>query len=232
MKYTRKAIIDYDMLDNDEPVLLGLSGGKDSMTLLIMLCLFLQRSKYKFPLAAGHVDLGFTTKEEEARLADFCQRWNVELFVEHTNINDVVFTYRKETNPCSLCAKMRRGALNSLAVRHGFKKIALAHHLDDAVETFFLNLSFEARAESFKPVTWLSRQELTVIRPLIYVREEYIKNYSEKHHLPVIPSCCPANGHTKRQEMKELVSSLSVIAPECREHIIHALKGLSDKGWQ
>lgn len=230
MKYMRQAIIDYNMIANADSILVGLSGGKDSLTLLAMLADFRRRSKYKFPLAAGHVDLGFPC--DLTPLVHFCQKLDVELFIQPTNIGQVVFDIRQETNPCSLCAKMRRGALNNLAKEKGFAKVALAHHADDVVETLLLNLSFEGRLDSFKPVTWLSRQELTVIRPFIYVPEAEIAAYSTKEKLPIVKSCCPANGKTKRQEMKELLAELVKIAPQAKERAITALQKLPASEWQ
>lgn len=230
MDLTRKAIIDYQMIANEDGILIGVSGGKDSLTLLAMLAAFRRRSKYKFPLAAGHVDLGFTGNTEA--LSAFCKRLDVELFIEKSNIYEVVFDIRQESNPCSLCAKMRRGALNNLAKRLGFPKVALAHHADDVVETLLLNMCFEGRLDSFKPVTWLSRQELTVIRPLIYVTEDKIRSYAQTEALPVIPSCCPANGKTKRQDMKEMVVQLAEVAPHVRQRAIRALQGLPGNPWQ
>lgn len=160
MRGFRKAVTDYGLLDDEQAVLVGLSGGKDSLTLLKMLKLFLPVSKYKYKLAAGHIDLGFG--QNIAPLQKLCEELDVPLFVEHTQISQVVFDYRKEHNPCSLCANMRRGALNNLAVREGYTKVALGHHLDDAAETVLLNMCFNAKVDCFRPKTWLSNRKITV----------------------------------------------------------------------
>ncbi len=229
MKYFRRAVIDYDLLGDEQGVLVGLSGGKDSLTLLCMLRLFLRSSKYKYPLAAGYVDLGFGADIEPLR--QFCRRLEVPLLVEPTAISQIVFDYRQEQNPCSLCANMRRGALNSLAVRHGFAKVALGHHLDDVAETVLLNMCFNARVDCFKPKTWLSSREITVIRPLVYVDERSIATYARQQQLPVINSCCPANGRTKRQDMKEALSQIQGFAPIAKNRILAALQNLPGNEW-
>ncbi len=229
MDLTRRAIIDYDMIANAEGIFVGLSGGKDSLAMLAILAAFRRRSKYKFPLAAGHVDLGFPG--DLAALAAYCRGLEVDFFMQPTNIGQVVFEVRKEQNPCSLCAKMRRGALNNLAKEKGFPKVALAHHADDVVETLLLNLFFEGRVDSFKPVTWLSRQKLTVIRPFIYVPEADIAAYSAKENLPIVKSCCPANGCTKRQAMKDIVKEIVKTAPPAKERAITALQHLQNNPW-
>lgn len=226
---TRKAIIDYNMINNEEGIMVGLSGGKDSLTLLKILADFKRRSKYKYPLAAGHIDLGNADNLDD--LQKFCDDLGVPLFIEKTNIMEVVFDIREEKSPCSLCAKMRRGALNSLAKSKGYNKVALGHHLDDVIETLFLNMCFEGRIDSFKPVTWLSNQEITVIRPFIYVEEEHIIKFANKENLPIIKSCCPANGNTKREEMKNIVKDINKISPGARQRIIRSLKNMEISQW-
>lgn len=229
MDKMRKAIIDYGMIDNDTPIMVGLSGGKDSFALLYMLAQFLRRSKHKYRLAAGHIDLGYG--DDLQRMQQFCDEINVPLFIEKTNISEVVFDIRKEKNPCSLCAKMRRGALNSLAKQNGYDKVALGHHLDDVTETLLLNICFEGRVDSFKPVTWLSNQQVTVIRPFIYVPEKDIIKFAESLQLPVINSCCPANTATKRQDMKAVVEQLETISPGCKQRVVRALRDLQGNDW-
>ncbi len=229
MKYFRRAVIDYDLLGSPEGVMVGLSGGKDSLTLLCMLKLFLRCSKYKYPLAAGYVDLGFGADIEP--LQNFCRQLEVPLFVEKTAISQIVFEYRQEQNPCSLCANMRRGALNTLAVREGFNKVALGHHLDDVAETVLLNMCFNARVDCFKPKTWLSGRQITVIRPLVYVDERTIATYARQQELPVINSCCPANGRTKRQDMKEALQRIQGFAPIAKSRILAALQNLEGNEW-
>ena len=230
MKYFRKAVTDYGLLDNTEGVMVGLSGGKDSLTLLMMMKLFLTSSKYKYRLAAGHIDLGFGS--DTAPLEAFCHQLDVPLYIEHTNISQVVFDYRQEQSPCSLCANMRRGALNNLAADQGYPKVALGHHLDDVAETVLLNMCFNGRMACFKPKTWLSNREVTVIRPLVYVDERAISTYTRQQALPVIDSCCPANTHTKRQDMKEALHNIEAFAPAAKRRILSALQAQPDSGWQ
>lgn len=229
MRGFRHAVIDYDLLSDQGGVMVGLSGGKDSLTLLLMMKLFLRSSKYKYPLAAGHIDLGFGGDLDA--LQNFCDALEVPLFVEHTQITQVVFDYRNEQNPCSLCANMRRGALNNLAAAHGYPKVALGHHLDDVAETVLLNMCFNATIDCFKPKTWLSNRQIEVIRPLIYVDERTISTFARQTNLPIIDSCCPANGRTKRQDMKETLANIGEFAPQSKQRILAALQHLPGNDW-
>lgn len=231
MKYFRRAVIDYNMIADESPIMVGLSGGKDSMALLYLLSKFLPASKYKYRLGAGHIGLGFETPEDVQKLRDYCQSLGVEFFYEPTDISKIVFEIREEPNPCSLCAKMRRGALNSLAKKHGFPKVALGHHLDDVVETLMLNMCFEGRVDSFKPVTYLSNQEITVIRPLIYIQEQTIRTFALQEQPPIVPSCCPANGKTKREDMKDIISAISDFCPQARYRMLRALQNVPENDW-
>ncbi|MCI8336286.1 MAG: tRNA 2-thiocytidine(32) synthetase TtcA [Peptococcaceae bacterium] len=230
----RKAITDYGMIDNEEPILVGLSGGKDSLTLLNMLVKFHRSSKYKYKLAAGHIALG-NNKIEDANnskiLAAYCKELDVPFFYKETNIGEIIFDIRKESNPCALCAKMRRGALNNLAKENGFSKVALGHHLDDVLETLLLKMFFEGNIDSFKPVSWLSNMEITVIRPLIYVKEAEVSKYAKTVTLPVVHSFCPADGFTKRQDMKEIISHIEKLSPGCKDRALSALQHLADNSW-
>lgn len=226
-----KAIRDFEMINDKSGIMVGLSGGKDSTALLFVLHEFLHRSKFKYPLAAGHVDMGWNC--DLGPLKEFCHSLDIPFFIESTNIGPVVFDVRKEKNPCSLCAKMRRGALNSLAKKHGFSKVALAHHLDDAVETVMLKMFFEGRMESFLPLTYLDRSDLTVIRPLVYVPEQDIARLTRTHELPVITNTCPANGWTMRQEMKNIVRLIEKKNPLAKERALTALKNMEGpKSWK
>lgn len=231
MKYFRKAAIDYNMIADEKAIMVGLSGGKDSLALLYLLSKFLPSSKYKYRLGAGHVGLGFETEEDIDKLRKYCQSLDVEFFYEPTDISKVVFEIREETNPCSLCAKMRRGALNSLAKNNGFDKVALGHHLDDVIETLMLNMCFEGRVDSFKPVTYLSNQDVTVIRPMIYIQEQTIRTFTNQEDLPIIPSCCPANGKTKREDMKDIVTAISEFCPQSRYRMLRALQNVPGNEW-
>jgi len=221
-KRMRKAIIAYDMIADDTPIMVGLSGGKDSMVLLYALKQFQRISKYKFPLAAGHISLGFPGDDPEP-LRRYCEELDVPFYCEKSQIGEVVFDVRQESNPCSLCAKMRRGALNNLAKDNGFGKVALGHHQDDAAETLLLNIFFEGRLGSFNPVTYLDRMDLTVIRPFVYVPEAQISYFARKQNLPVLQSNCPQNCVGKRQEMKAILQQLEELAPYGKDRLVGAL---------
>ncbi|MGI5892059.1 MAG: tRNA lysidine(34) synthetase [Bacillota bacterium] len=229
-KRTKKAIINYDMIKDETSIMVGLSGGKDSSTLLYTLKKFQPISKYKYHLAAGHVSLGFKDDDIEP-LKAYCQSLDVPFYCEQTQIGKLVFDIRQESNPCSLCAKMRRGALNNLAKENGFHKVALAHHQDDVLETLLLKTFFEGRIGSFNPVTYLDRQDITVIRPFIYVPESLISYLVRKESIPVVKSCCPANGYSKRQDMKEILQEIASLSPAAKDRAIGALEKTFGKRW-
>lgn len=229
MKGFRKAVIDYGLIDNADGIMVGLSGGKDSLTLLKIMKNFLRVSKYKYPLAAGYIDLGFGA--DVTPLQKFCDELEVPLFIEKTDISQIVFEYRQEQSPCSLCANMRRGALNNLAVREGYPKVALGHHLDDVAETVLLNMCFNAKVDCFRPKTWLTNRQITVIRPLVYVDERTIAGYARQQELPVINSCCPANGRTKRQDMKDALQMIQGFSPIAKQRILASLQHLPGNEW-
>ncbi|MGI6066158.1 MAG: tRNA lysidine(34) synthetase [Bacillota bacterium] len=224
-----KAIQDYKMIDDPAPIMVGLSGGKDSLTLLYVLNEFRRRSKHKYPLAAGHVSMGWDV--DYSPLEKFCRSLNIPFYLEPTSIGPIVFDVRQEKNPCSLCAKMRRGALNNLAKKNGFSKVALAHHIDDAVETLLLKTFFEGRIESFAPVTYLDIKDVTVIRPFIYVPEKDISLLAKSLDLPIVFNPCPANGATKRQDMKEIVKLIERDNPYAKDRAISALRNLNQSKW-
>lgn len=229
LRKVMKAIQDYKMIDDSAPIMVGLSGGKDSLTLLYVLNEFRRRSKYKYPLAAGHVGMGWNTNHSS--LEKFCHSLDIPFYYEPTKIGPIVFDVRQEKNPCSLCAKMRRGALNNLAKKSGYSKVALAHHMDDAVETLLLKTFFEGRIESFAPVTYLDIKDVTVIRPFIYVPEKDIGRLAKSLDLPIMFNPCPANGATKRQEMKEIIKLIEKDNPYAKERAISALRNLNQSKW-
>ena len=198
MSYVRRAIDDYGMIEEGDKIAIGISGGKDSLTLLYALnglkCFYPK----KFDIHAVTVDLGFQNLDLTA-IEMLCKDLNVEYTIVRTDISDIVFEQRKEASPCSLCAKMRKGALNDAIKAAGCNKVAYAHHKDDVVETMLLSLIFEGRFHTFSPVTFLDRTELTVIRPLIYMNEADVIGFVNKNQVPVVKSPCPADGHTKRE---------------------------------
>ncbi|MBQ2697172.1 MAG: tRNA 2-thiocytidine(32) synthetase TtcA [Clostridia bacterium] len=227
----RRAVADYDMIAEGDRIGVGLSGGKDSLALLTLLAALRRYYPKPFTLTAFTLDLGFKEGGGFDEIAAYCERLDVPFVLKTTEIGPIVFDARQEKNPCALCAKMRRGALNQLAVEHGCNKLALGHHLDDAVETLFLNLFYEGRLGCFSPVTWLSRVGLTVLRPMVYIEEKEIRRLVKAKELPVYHNPCCANGVTKRQEIKELLLRLEKENPGLRLRALGALQRAGLDGW-
>ena len=207
LSYTRRAVDDYQMISDGDKIAVGVSAGKDSLTLLCALAQMRRFYPKKFELIAITVDMGFEGMDFSP-IKKFCEELNVEYHIVNTQISKIIFDVRKESNPCSLCAKMRRGALHTAAKELGCNKVALGHHFDDVVETFMLNLFYEGRIGCFCPVTYLSRIDLHLIRPLIYMPEKDVRYFANKTSLPVIKSPCPADKNTERENMKQLLNSL------------------------
>jgi len=220
---TRRAITDYNMISDGDKIAVGISGGKDSLALLAVLASMRRYLDKKFEVKAITIDMGFPGTSTED-IAKFCEKIDVEYIVHKTDFAEIIFDIRKEKNPCSLCAKMRRGALNDIAVQNGCRKIALGHHMDDVIETFFLSLFYEARISCFSPVTYLDRMDVTVIRPFLYVDEKDIKGFAKRESLPVMKSKCPADGNTKRENIKQLIKSLECENHDLRNRIFRAVK--------
>lgn len=219
----RRAIEDYDMIKENDVVCAAVSGGKDSMLMLSALSIYRKFSAVPFTLKAICLDMGFGNMDFD-KLEEYCRQLDVELVIHPTRISEIVFAQRQEKNPCSLCANLRRGALHNLALELGSSTVALGHHADDLIETFFLSLLYEGRLNTFKATTFLDRKQVKVIRPLIYIREKDIIYHVNKEQIPVIKSKCPVDGITKRHEMKEIIKQLSVQIPKSDERIIHAVK--------
>ncbi len=211
----------HDLIDNEEGIMVGVSGGKDSLTLLTVLHAFQRSSRFKYSLAGGYVDLGLGA--EYAEVEAFCGEMGIPFFVEKTDIAPVVFDIRKEKNPCSLCAKMRRGALNDLAKRNGYDKVALGHNREDFVETFLLNLFYAGKADTFKPKTYLDKKDVTVIRPMLAVPEELIRRHAQNVALPLLKSSCTADGNTAREDMRKLLNDLELMNENSVELAFRAL---------
>ena len=207
LSYARRAVDDYEMINEGDKIAVGVSAGKDSLALLVALAQMRRFYPKKFTLIAITVDMGFEGMDLSP-IKTFCEELDVEYHVVPTQISKIIFDIRKEKNPCSLCAKMRRGALHTAAKELGCNKVALGHHFDDVVETFMLNLFYEGRLGCFRPVTYLSRIDLHLIRPLIYMPEKDVRYFASKVELPVIKSPCPADKNTERERMKELLHGL------------------------
>ncbi len=218
LSYVRRAVDDYNMIQDGDRIAVGVSGGKDSLALLCALAALRRFYPKKFELLAIYLDpgfdkAGFTSAEnaeaQRQKIRDICKEVDVPLFIGETSIAQIIFNVRKEKNPCSLCARMRRGALHEAAKSQGFDKLALGHHFDDAVETFMMNLFNEGRIGCFSPVTYLDRRDITVIRPLIYAPEKDIRYFANKAELPVTESPCPADRDSERARMKEILRDFS-----------------------
>jgi len=228
---TKRAIEDFNMIEEGDKIAVGLSGGKDSITLLYTLYYLQKFYKYHFDIIAITIHTGL--KEfDTSELKKICDDLGIEHIVFESNISDVVFNIRKEDSPCSLCANMRRGMLNSLAVEHGCTKVALGHHMDDVMETFLMSLLLNGRIHTFAPVTYLSRSNVKTIRPMIYVEEKLIRSVAKEKNFPVMKKCCPADGYTKRDYMTDLIHTLKKDIPRVREHIFGAIKRSGIDGWK
>ena len=230
MSYTRRAIDDYNMIQDGDRIAIGISGGKDSLTLLYALHGLQRYYPKKFDLEAITVDLGHTDFDVSG-IHSLCETMRVPYTVVKTEIARIVFDERKEKNPCSLCAKMRKGALNDTIKKLGCNKITYAHHKDDIVETMMMSLIYEGHFYSFPPITHLDRTDLTVIRPLMYVSEADVKGFCNKYQLPVVKSPCPANGYTKRQYVKDLLRKLNQENPGVKERMFSAIVNGNIPDW-
>ncbi len=218
----RKGIAKYKMIKDGDKIAVGVSGGKDSLTLLALLAEYKKFSPEKFELIAITVDLAFDGVEHDySQIEKLCQNINVPYFVERTQIGQVVFDVRKETNPCALCSKMRKGALYNLAKSKGCNKVAFGHHANDLTDTLLLSLLYEGRLSTFAPKSYLDRTDLTLIRPMIFIEECDVSSLAKK--LPVTDSCCPANKNTKREYVKNLIKHVAKDVPNVRDMLFTAL---------
>ena len=222
LSYVRRAVDDYEMIEDGDRIAVGISGGKDSLTLLEVLSEMRIFYPKKYELVAITVDMGFEGSEY-SEVKEFCKRLGVKYVVEKTDIAKIIFDIRKEPNPCSLCAKMRRGSLHAAAQAAGCNKVAIGHHFDDAVETFMLNLFFEGRLGCFSPKSYLSNRKLGLIRPMIYATEKDVKYFISKRALPVVVSLCPEDHATEREKMKKLLSELERSNKGIKHRIFNAM---------
>ena len=227
----RRAVEEYDMIQEGDRVAVGISGGKDSLVLLGALANLSRYYPKKFSVVGLTLDMGYNS--DYSKIKQYCEGFGVEHLVKYTNIKEVIFDYRKEENPCSLCAKMRRGALNDFAIEQGCNRVALGHHNDDVLETFMLSLLYEGRINCFSPVTFLDRTGIYQIRPLIYVREGDIRGVVKRLDVPVLKSSCPVDGETKRQEIKEIIANLDkTVNPGMKKRLFTAISNSNISGWK
>ena len=225
--YIRKAVNDFCMIEDGDKVAVGLSGGKDSILLLLSLARLRTFYPKKFELIAITLDMGLAGFDS-SYLEQLCRENDVELFVEKTQIAEIVFDVRQEKNPCSLCANLRRGILYDTAKKLGCNKVALGHHVDDVMETFLMSLLYEGRIHTFLPVTYLSRKDIHIIRPMVYVPEKEVKRYMKQNEISVVKSTCPADGETKREYIKDLIYKLNKENHKVRESIFGAITRMDD----
>ena len=226
----RRCVEDYHMIEAGDKVAVGVSGGKDSLLTLTALARLRDFYPISFQLEAITLETGTPGMSFDA-VAELCRELEVPYTRIHVPVYQIVFEERKEKNPCSLCAKLRRGSLNTALTERGIHKIALGHHYDDAIETLLMNLLFEGRIGCFQPVTYLDRTGITQIRPLLYCREDDIRRTVERLRLPVVHNPCPADGHTKRQEVKTLIASLEPQYPKLKESVFAAMQRLPLPHW-
>ena len=220
--YVRQAIDDYQMIADGDRIAVGISGGKDSLTLLYALSGLRRFYPKKFELAALTVDLGFD-HYDLSEIRQLCKTLDVEYHVIKTKIGEIVFEERKESSPCALCAKMRKGALNDYAKQIGCNKVAYAHHKDDLLESMMMSFLFEGRIHTFAPVTYLDRSGITVIRPLLFLYEGDVKGFVKEYQLPVVKSPCPVDGSTKREDVKNLIGEINHQYPGAKARMIRAV---------
>ena len=231
LSYLRRTIDNYNMIEEGDKIAVGLSGGKDSFTLLMGLKALQRFYPKKFDVIAISVNPGFEFFNSEF-LKTKCEEIGVEYVEEVSHIKEIVFDIRKEKNPCSLCANLRRGIINSVAIREECNKIALGHNQDDALETFLLNFLYAGNLSTFAPISYMDRSEITLIRPLIYAPEKEIRKFIKRNEISVMPKTCPMDGVSKREYMKNLIYQLVIDIPNVRANIIGAIKRANINGWK
>ena len=227
----RRADQDYHLIEPGDRIAVGISGGKDSLLLLHAMSLYRKFSRKDFSLLAVTVTMGLQPFDLSG-IRQLCDRLEVEYIVRETEIGKIIFDYRQEKNPCSLCSKMRRAVLANTCAEKNCNKLALGHHREDAIETLLMSLFYEGRFHTFHPITAMSRTGITVIRPLIYLPESHVKHMNRVLELPVVASPCPADGETRRTEMKELLRRLRQFYPDANERFLHALQQDHYDLWQ
>lgn len=231
LSYIRRAVDDYGMINDGDRIAVGVSGGKDSLALTMALKALQRFYPNRFELAAISVSLGFEGMDFSP-VAAFMSDIGVEYRIVNTDIGEIVFDERREKNPCSLCAKMRKGALHDEMERMGFNKAALGHNRDDVTETLLMSLFYEGRIHTFSPVTYLDRKKITSVRPMIYVPEKEITGFARAENLPVVKNTCPADGNTKREDIKNLISELKHNFDHIDEKLLGAIQRSAIDGWQ
>lgn len=230
MGLVRRCVDDYKMVEDGDRIGVGVSGGKDSLALLVFLAELRKYHAKPFTLEAITIDMGLGM--DYSGIEELCKTLDVPFILVKTEIGPIIFDYRKEKNPCSMCAKMRRGALNQALLDRGLNKLALGHHYDDAVETFMMSLLYEGRISCFQPVTNLDRTGIIQIRPMLYIHEQSIDNFVKRQQLPVLENRCLVDKQTKREEIKKLVYDLSATYPDLKDRIFGAMQRFPLPEWE
>lgn len=229
--YIRKAIEDYNMIEEGDKIAIGLSGGKDSIALTVALKSLQRFYPKKFELEVITVSLGFENLDFSS-MKELCNKLGLNYTIEQTSIGQIVFDERKEKNPCSLCSKLRKGALNNAAKKLNCNKVALGHNKDDVIQTFLLSLFYEGRINTFSPISFLDKKQIYLIRPLIYARDKDIKSFVKKDNIKIVNNPCPANGNTKREDIKNLIYRLEKDYDDLDNKIFGAIKRSQIQGWK
>ena len=230
MGLVRRCVEDYGMIEDGDKIAVGISGGKDSLVLLKLLAALRDYHNKDFTLQAITIDMGLGM--DYSGIEQLCLDLDVPYTVVKTEIGPIIFDYRKEKNPCSMCSKMRRGALNQALLDLGCNKLALGHHFDDAVETFMMSLIYEGRISCFQPVTHLDRTGVVQIRPMLYIHEKTVASFAQRENLPVLQNRCPVDKHTKREEIKALIYDLVKTYPDLKERIFGAMQRYPLAAWE
>lgn len=230
--YMRKAIQEFDLIQDGDKIGVGVSGGKDSVVLLKGLVMLKRFIGIDYEVVAITLDPRFNGKDGTYKaMQDLCDELGIQYILQKTDIGDIIFEYRKEKHPCSLCARMRRGALHDICNANGCNKIALGHHYDDAVETFVMNLFIEGRIGCFSPKSYLSRKDISIIRPLAFAPEKEIRSCANRNNLPIVKSRCPVDGTTKRQETKEFLERMEKDSEGFKLRLFGAMRRGEVDGW-
>lgn len=226
----RRCVEDYHMIEDGDKIAVGVSGGKDSLVLLVLLDALRKYNSNSFSLEAITIDMGLNM--DYSHIEELCRNLDIPYTIVKTEIAPIIFDYRHEKNPCSMCSKMRRGALNQAILEKGFNKLALGHHYDDAVETFMMSLIYEGRISCFQPVTNLDRTGIIQIRPMLYIHEKTVDHFAKMQNLPVLQNRCPVDKHTKREEIKDLIFDLVKTYPDLKERIFGAMQRYPLPEWE
>ena len=226
----RKALREYNMIEDGDKIAVGVSGGKDSLTLLMALKNLQMYYDKTFDFIAVSINPNFDFFDINL-IENFCNSLNIPLIIENSHSKEIVFDIRKEKNPCSLCANLRRGILNSIAIRENCNKIALGHNEDDVIETFILSLFYNGNIHTFAPKSYMDRSKITVIRPLIYLSEKDIKSFINRNKIAVMNKCCPMDGNSKRENIKEMINDLQKNIPNIKSNLYGAIKRSNIQGW-